>query len=229
MEEQTPPNPDPIQTLSGRIRILPENGEGAHAATLILEGDTGRIIFKGILIDGNTADLNIGAEGRAGDLRLLNSEGNTTVHLDGQAGDIILSNADFAEDFDIDGTVVDRITPGTVMVLDQRGRLQESKEPYDKKVAGVISGAGPYRPGIVMDKQADREHRLPVALVGKVYCRVDADYGAIEVGDLLTTSARPGHAMKATDPVRAFGAVMGKALRPLDKGQGMIPILVSLQ
>ena len=47
-------------------------------------------------------------------------------------------------------------------------------------------------------------------LVGKVFCKVD---GAIDVGDLLTTSQTPGHAMKATDPQRAFGAVIGKALK----------------
>jgi hypothetical protein len=35
--------------------------------------------------------------------------------------------------------------------------------------------------------------------------------------------------MKAGDPLKAFGAVIGKALRRLDAGQGLIPILVSLQ
>jgi len=57
---------------------------------------------------------------------------------------------------------------------------------------------------------------------------VDASYGAIEVGDLLTTSPTPGHAMKADDPMKAFGAVIGKALRPLEVGQdliGSIPLL----
>jgi hypothetical protein len=68
-----------------------------------------------------------------------------------------------------------------------------------------------------------------VALVGKVYCKVDAQYGPIEVGDLLTTSPTLGHAMKASDPLKAFGAVIGKALRPLLAGQGLIPILIALQ
>jgi hypothetical protein len=58
---------------------------------------------------------------------------------------------------------------------------------------------------------------------------VDAQYGAIEVGDLLTTSSTPGHAMKTCDPLKAFGAVIGKALRPLTEGQGLIPILIALQ
>jgi hypothetical protein len=35
--------------------------------------------------------------------------------------------------------------------------------------------------------------------------------------------------MKAVDPIKAFGAVIGKALRPLKSGSGMIPILVALQ
>jgi hypothetical protein len=49
------------------------------------------------------------------------------------------------------------------------------------------------------------------------------------VGDLLTTSDRPGHAMKLTDPLRGFGAVIGKALKPMASGQGLLPILVALQ
>jgi hypothetical protein len=65
--------------------------------------------------------------------------------------------------------------------------------------------------------------------MGKVYCRVDAQYSPIEVGDLLTTSPTPGHAMKAVDAIKAFGAVIGKALKPLDRGVDMIPILVTLQ
>ena len=52
---------------------------------------------------------------------------------------------------------------------------------------------------------------------------------AIEIGDLLTTSPTPGHAMKADDPLKAFGTVIGKALRPLAAGQGLLPILIALQ
>jgi hypothetical protein len=33
--------------------------------------------------------------------------------------------------------------------------------------------------------------------------------------------------MKATDSAQAFGAVIGKALKPLREGQGVIPILVA--
>jgi hypothetical protein len=95
-------------------------------------------------------------------------------------------------------------------------------------VAGVVSGAGGFRSGIVMDSRHG-QRRTPVALSGKVYCRVDAGYAPVEAGDLLTTSATLGHAMKATDPSRAFGATLGKALQPLGSGSALIPILVALQ
>jgi|SRR5215813_11489638 len=115
------------------------------------------------------------------------------------------------------------------MVIDNEGALLPSSQAYDKKVAGVISGAGNYKPGIVLDRQQIQDKRMPLALIGKVYCKVDAQYSPIEVGDLLTTSPTPGHAMKADDPLKAFGAVIGKALQPLATGQGLIPILVALQ
>jgi hypothetical protein len=35
--------------------------------------------------------------------------------------------------------------------------------------------------------------------------------------------------MKASDPARSFGTVIGKALQPLGRGQGLIPILIALQ
>jgi hypothetical protein len=68
-----------------------------------------------------------------------------------------------------------------------------------------------------------------VALSGRVYCLADASHGPIEPGDLLTTSDNPGHAMKATDPDRSHGAVIGKAMTPLAEDQGLILVLVNLQ
>jgi hypothetical protein len=142
--------------------------------------------------------------------------------------DIILQNADCAEEFD-SIEKPELIEPGTVMVLGQAGKICKSSQAYDKKVVGVISGAGDYKPGLILDKQPLKENRCPIALMGKVYCKVDANQGAIEVGDLLTTSPTPGHAMKAEDPFKAFGAVIGKALSSIESGQGLIPILVTLQ
>ena len=160
--------------------------------------------------------------GTTGLLMTIQDDGSITI-----PGDIVLANADCAEEFDIEESA--EVEPGTVMVLGHDGVLRQSASAYDKHVAGVISGGGDYKPGLILDKQQVQPNRKPVALVGKVYCKVDAQYAPIEVGDLLTTSPTPGHAMKADDPLRIPGSVIGKALRGLQSGQGLVPILVALQ
>ena len=80
------------------------------------------------------------------------------------------------------------------------GNLVVSQKAYDRTVAGIVSGAGGVKPGMLMGQQgtmADGEH--PVALTGRAYCRADASKGPITPGDLLTTSDVAGHAMKVTD------------------------------
>jgi hypothetical protein len=149
-------------------------------------------------------------------------EGNVQIN-----GDIFLAGADCAEHFDV--ADAGDLEPGTVMVINNDGILEPSSQAYDKRVAGVISGAGSHKTGIILDKQPSDEHRKPIALVGKVNCKVDARYSPVEVGDLLTTSPTPGHAMKASEPGKAFGSVIGKALRELREGRGLIPILIALQ
>jgi hypothetical protein len=152
--------------------------------------------------------------------------GDHTVTGNVTAADMMLSGADCAEEFDL--LHAREIEPGSVVVFNEGGSLSTSDRPYNKRVAGVVSGAGTFRPGVILDRRASDRARAPIALVGKVYCRVDAAYGPIEVGDLLTTSATVGCAMKAQDPLRAFGAIIGKALGSIDQGCGLIPILVAL-
>jgi hypothetical protein len=85
------------------------------------------------------------------------------------------------------------------------------------------------RPGILLGRHASGGPRHPIALSGKVHYKVDARIAPIAIGDLLTTSDTPGHAMKVCDPARAFGAIIGKALRPLAEGVDLVPVLVALQ
>ena len=115
------------------------------------------------------------------------------------------------------------------MILNDEGLLEPSQQPYDKKVAGIISGAGNYKPGIILGRQQIDNKRKPISLIGKVYCKVDAKTSSIQTGDLLTTSSTAGYYMKADDPYKAFGAVIGKALSSIKEGLGMIPVLVALQ
>jgi len=158
---------------------------------------------------------------------LRDEAGNHSIGLNGEAGDIRLMGADCAEEFDIAET--ETITPDTVLVIGNESKLQSCDEPYDKRVAGVVSGGNGTNPGIILGNVHSEQSRIPVALNGKVYCKVGAQIAPIEIGDLLTTSSTIGHAMKADDHVKAFGAVIGKALQPMKEGKGTIPILVALQ
>jgi hypothetical protein len=202
--------------------VVLRNSDGSQDMVK-LDGPAGSVVLRNSDGSQDMVKLN----GPAGSVVLRNSDGNESVVIDGQAGDITLQNSDCAEDFEVRPT--EQIEPGMVVTLNDAGKLEQGSLPYDKRVVGVVSGGGDRRPGLVLGRQPDGSDRVPIALIGRVYCKVDANYAPIEVGDLVTTSATLGHAMKATDPVRSFGAVLGKALAPLARGRGMIPILVALQ
>lgn len=156
----------------------------------------------------------------------VENDGRTTVGVLAITG-----GSDLSEQFDVQAAEKEA-RPGTLLSIDPEhpGQLIPSRQAYDRRVAGIISGAGGIQTGMLMGQEgskADGAH--PVALSGRVYCWADASYGAIEPGDLLTTSDTPGHAMKVTDYERAQGAIVGKAMSSLDQGRGLILILVSLQ
>jgi hypothetical protein len=154
-------------------------------------------------------------------------------------GSVTITNgSDFAENFEVNiekansGAMTAKVEAGMVVSIDpdSPGKLQLSAKPYDRRVAGVISGAGGVNPGMVMGQEgtsADGKH--PVALSGRVYCWADATHGAIKPGDLLTTAYTPGHAMKATNHARAQGAIIGKAMTSLKQGHGLVLVLLTLQ
>jgi hypothetical protein len=224
-------------------------GNEANGGDLLIKDDAGRTAFE---LSSGTARAIVGTEGNAGDVEVHAEDGSRSIFLDGaratvtagivhaetvKASHVIESGgADCAEDFAVRDDV--DVTPGMVLVIEDAGTLGPCHAAYDRRVAGIVSGAGDVAPGLVLGRGAATAatgdgapagRRLPLALSGKVYCRADARFGPIAVGDLLTTAPTPGHAMKASDPAQAFGAVLGKALAPLDGGTGLVPVLVSLQ
>jgi len=154
-------------------------------------------------------------------------KGNLAVTGNVTADDVILSGSDCAEEFDVANSLC--LEPGTVVVVNNEGSVRECCEPYNKRVAGVISGAGAYRPAVILGHDGSSGSKARVALMGRVYCKVDASYAPIDIGDMLTTSPTSGCAMKASDPSMAFGAVIGKALASVSDGRHLIPILLALR
>ncbi len=248
---------NPVQTISSHPPVIGYNATGDGVLGYSDSTASGAAGVSGLAEKGavgvlGVSKLNDGvrgtaaADGFSGVTGIHSGSGNGLYgksasgyagYLDGNAcvtgvltvnGDILLPGADCAEQFDSVGAQT--IEPGTVVVIDENsGALRISSSEYDHKVAGVVAGAGSFRPGIVLDSARGEGDRLKVSLMGKVYCKVDARRSAIQVGDLLTSSNNPGHAMRATDREKAFGAVIGKALGALPGGEGLIPILLTLQ
>jgi hypothetical protein len=196
---------------------------GGSAGRITAAGKDGRPVAELIATD-KEGIIAAGQVGRPARVSLYDGTQKETIRLDAAAGDIVLYNADCAEEFD----AADEVFPGAVVVLADDGAVRNCREPYDSRVLGVVSGADGYRTGILLDRHETGRLRVPVSLMGKVMCRVDAQSVPVCTGDLLTTSASPGHAMRA-DRHRAFGAVVGKALAPLPSGSGLIPVVVALQ
>ena len=221
-----------VRDASGR-EVFHVNGAAAavRIGTRDNEGDLSihdvfdRQVFQ---FSAQNAVLRVGAQGNEGDIAVRDIDGNESIQLNGGTGDIVLRNADIAEQFGV-SEAVDAV-PGTVMALARDGLLMPAASAYDRTVVGVVAGGGRYRSGIVMDHRADAGGQwVPIAMVGKAACRVDTLHGPVRVGDLLTSSPTPGCAMPATDPSRAFGTVIGKALTPLDEGIGLVDMIISLQ
>jgi hypothetical protein len=200
----------------------------------------GEILLKDSSAENRTA-VRLSANGTGGGLlQLTKGDGSTSITLDADVsgeGRIttqvlqITGGSDLSEQFDIKAMHAE-LKAGMIVSIDpdQPGQLVTSTRAYDKTVAGIVSGAGGVKTGMLMGQRgtaADGKH--PVALTGRVYCWVDADQGAIRPGDLITTSDLPGYGMKVQDHQKAQGATIGKAMTKLENGRGLVLVLVSLQ
>jgi hypothetical protein len=111
-----------------------------------------------------------------------------------------------------------RLAPGTVVVIDPLAgaQVRPASQPYDTRVAGVVSA----QPGLLLGEGG--EDKVKVAHLGRVKVKVDAQYGSIGAGDLLVTSATEGYAMRSTPvelggiSIHRPGTVLGKALESLE-------------
>jgi hypothetical protein len=107
--------------------------------------------------------------------------------------------------------------PGTVVVFGGEAEVTTTVVINDTRCAGVVTTD----PAYVMNSELTGT-RACLALAGRVPCKV---VGRVKKGDMLTTSATPGYAVKALNPT--LGAIIGKALEDKDYGEaGVIEIAV---
>jgi hypothetical protein len=153
---------------------------------------------------------------------LLDVGGNVNV-----AGNIAAKYQDVAEWVNVN----EPLEPGVVVVLNPKrsNEVMTSTQAYDSAVAGVVSG----KPGLLLGEAADDKEKI--ATIGRVLVRVDATKNPIHIGDLLVTADKPGMAMKSMPieiggvKIHRPGTILGKALQPLEKGEGEILALLTLQ
>jgi hypothetical protein len=205
--------------VDGQYAAVYIGAEGNEGDLIVRDGG-GRQVFH---VDSNYAAVYIGADGNEGDLFVRDGDGVDRIHLNGSTGDIRLMGADVAEDFE---PVVD-IEPGDVVIAVGADQAAPATSAYDRRVIGVASGAGGFQPAVRLGTRK-LPGRIPVAVMGRVFCKVDADAAPIEAGDLLTTSPTPGHAMRAR-PALGAGSILGKALAPLRSGRDLVPVLLTLR
>ena len=180
--------------------------------------------------DGSGNDVQLGSlKSGITEVAFYNEADSAYMHIN-CSSITIQGGADLAEPFPF-SNAKQKISAGEVVVIDEEnpGQLKLTDQPYDTRVAGVVSGANGINPGIQMHQQGLLDGGRNVALTGRVYVQADTSNGAIKPGDLLTTSSTPGRAMKVSDHVRAQGAILGKAMTALHEGQGMVLVLVTLQ
>jgi hypothetical protein len=136
-------------------------------------------------------------------------------------GNIFGSGADLAEMISTSQTLL----PGDVVMIDVYNDLKvvKSRGKYNTLVAGVVST----NPGVILGTSMHPEG-IELALTGQVPVKVTNENGFIAIGDTLTTSSTPGYAMRCVNLDLCTGAIIGKALEPLNKEQGTIVSLIKL-
>lgn len=206
------------------------NGSSAQSVAMGLEAMVDSVSAYRLAVT-NTAGTEVASINQSGDLSLAGRfypsdsgamQNSAYIYYDSSGLGYMRTNAagwstgsyDFAEMF----PSPDALVPGELVVFGtgREQMIRSTGKKYDDRIAGIVST----RPGFLAGEWRDGEY--PVALSGRVPTFVSAENGAIKVGDPLTTSSKPGYAMKATQA----GPIVGYAMEDHALGDGSIIVFV---
>jgi hypothetical protein len=224
--------------------ISAESPDGLSAISAIAQGQQTVGLFAR-----SRNDTAVVAESDNGTFILTGEDGNIRRFAVVRATGAVLADgphtgpADYAEMLPASGAASD-FEPGDVLIIGPDGNMAKADSPYAPNLAGVYSSAPGFladmritEHGIGVYDEAEEERQefwIPVTLMGVVPVKVTAKE-PVRPGDLLTSSATPGHAMRATPivihdaAIYPTGTILGKALEPLESGSGLIRVLVTLR
>lgn len=221
--------------VNGRMRV--RGTTGGNSAGIWFSNGTNDRAFVG-LVDDNAVGM-WGNAGAGWQLQMSTVNGNVgiggaptaeklRVYGTARVNVLEIAGADVAEKF----PTLEELKPGMVVEIDPSnpGHLRLSRTAYNRGVAGVVAGANGLSTGVVLGNMPGSEDGAPVALSGRVWVWCDATEREIKPQDLITTSGKAGYAMAVRDYKKAQGAILGKAMTGLKKGEtGMVLVLVNLQ
>lgn len=191
--------------------------------------------------NGTGTALHINHTGSSGNIAVFQDSSLNVARIDknGQGlfnGGTALGGADVAEMFDVEGER-NSYEPGDVLVIseDTDRTVEKSDAPNSTLIAGVYAT----KPGVKLTERSLNENLddlVPMGVIGVIPTKVCLENGPIKRGDLLVTSSKKGHAMKAI-PVNIngvliypTGAIIGKALENFDRREsGLIKVLVNVK
>jgi hypothetical protein len=225
-----------VPTNFGLGALVERSADGLSASLAIVGGQKSQA-GTGQLYLGNVDEWNSTMiEGGAGKMTFWVRNGGAaataamTINATGDLrvqGNIEAKYQDVAEWVPAGGA----LAPGTVVVLNRTrsNEVMPSAKSYDTAMTGVVSS----RPGVLLGEAGDGKAKI--ATTGRVKVRVDATRHPVAIGDLLVSGEKPGLAM-LSEPIdlggvkiHRPGTILGKALEPLESGEGEILVLLSLQ
>ena len=172
---------------------------------------SGNLILSGAIVDSAQLDIQTSA-GNANIVLTPHGTGNVNVVRMRATGDITSTSniaalnfnstsADLAEMYSADAAYA----PGTVLVFGGAREVTINDCDHDTAVAGVVSTA----PSYLMNSAQQGEFVLPIALTGRVPCRVQ---GPVNKGTVLVSGSSPGTATAIVVSKFKPGCVLGKSL-----------------
>jgi hypothetical protein len=109
--------------------------------------------------------------------------------------------------------------PGTVMTIGGTCEVTQSYKDNDTAIIGVVST----KPAYLMNSGLEGENVMPIALQGRVPCKV---VGKVQAGDLIVSSNILGYGVVNNTPLP--GTIIGKALVSKNENEaGIVEILVT--